>query len=596
MPSTASQLGPFGATVTGDGVRFRLWAPSVRGVEIEIDGAIASMHALAQGWYEHHATGARAGTRYRYRIDGELFIPDPASRCNPDDVHGASVVVDPRTFAWTDRNWHGRPWREAVVYELHVGTFSPEGTYRGVEARLDYLADLGVTAIELMPLADFPGKHNWGYDGVLPFAPDASYGTPDDLRSLITAAHARGLMVLVDVVYNHFGPDGNYLHRIAQPFFTDRHKTPWGAAIDFEEAASKPVREFFVHNALYWLEEFHADGLRLDAVHAIVDASSPDFLTELARRVREGPGREREIHLLLENDRNDAHRLAREARGVPRAYTAQWNDDFHHVAHHLLTAERNGYYADYADEPLARLGRCLAEGFAYQGEPSPYRKHERRGEPSTHLPPEAFVNFLQNHDQVGNRAFGERLHALATPEALRSMLPIFLLAPSIPLLFMGEEFGADTPFLFFADFSGDVANAVRDGRRAEFAGFPPFDDEDKAASIPDPGAQSTVAQSRLDWDSLARNPHARWLRAYRNLLALRTQRIVPLLGEIVAGGARFRADAQSLDVTWPLRDARTLRLALRLSRGLAISGPPGETIYESAPDDAWYVRWMIGHA
>jgi maltooligosyltrehalose trehalohydrolase len=586
---------PFGAAVTSDGVDFGLWAPSARTVEIDIDGRVVSLHATADGWYRHHAPGVAAGTRYRYRIDGELFVPDPASRFNPDDVHGASVVVDPRAFAWTDGAWRGRPWREAVVYELHVGTFSPEGTFAGVQARLDYLAHLGVTAIELMPLADFPGKRNWGYDGVLPFAPDARYGTPDDLRSLVDAAHARNLMVLVDVVYNHFGPEGNYLHRIAQPFFTDRHQTPWGAAIDFDGGASRAVREFFVHNALYWIEEFHADGLRLDAVHAIVDDSSPDFLTELARRVREGPGREREIHLVLENDRNDAHRLARNDRDVPVAYTAQWNDDFHHVAHHLLTRERHGYYADYAQRPLALLGRCLAEGFAFQGEASPYRKHEERGEPSAHLPPDAFVNFLQNHDQVGNRAFGERLHALAPPAVVRSFLPIFLLAPSIPLLFMGEEFAADSPFLFFADFGGDLANAVRDGRRAEFAGFPPFDDEDKANSIPDPGAESTFAQTRLRWESIAREPHATWLRLYRELLAVRAQRIVPILGAIVAGQARYHAGEQALDVMWRMRDQRTLHLAARLVPDAPLRVARGDVIWESRPGDAWTVRWSIGH-
>jgi malto-oligosyltrehalose trehalohydrolase len=560
MPSSPDALAPFGAAIVGDGVRFRLWAPSARSVDIEVDGGVASMRHVGNGWYEHHAHDAAAGARYRYRIDGELFVPDPASRYNPDDVHGASVVVDPRSFAWNDTGWRGRPWHEAVIYELHVGTFSPEGTFRGVEERLDYLVDLGVTAIELMPLADFPGKRNWGYDGVLPFAPDATYGTPDELRSLVAAAHARNLMVLIDVVYNHFGPEGNYLHRIARPFFTERHNTPWGDAIDF---GSAPVREFFIQNALYWVEEFHADGLRLDAVHAIVDDSSPDFLTELARSVREGPGREREVHLVLENDRNAAHRLA------PGLYTAQWNDDFHHVAHHLLTGERHGYYADYREQPLALLGRCLAEGFAYQGEPSPHRKHQRRGEPSAHLSPEAFVNFLQNHDQVGNRALGERLHALASPAKLRSLLQVLLLAPSIPLLFMGEEFGTDTPFLFFADFGGDLAKAVRDGRRAEFA--------HTAQGIPDPGAESTFAQSHLDWDSLHREPHASWLSLYRELLAMRRQRVVPLLPQIIAGSARFHADAQSLEVTWPLRNGDTLRLAMR------------------EDSDAWAVHWTIDH-
>jgi maltooligosyltrehalose trehalohydrolase len=298
---------------------------------------------------------------------------------------------------------------------------------------------------------------------------------------------------------------------------------------------------------------------------------------------------------VLENDRNDAHRLARNDRDVPVAYTAQWNDDFHHVAHHLLTRERHGYYADYAQRPLALLGRCLAEGFAFQGEASPYRKHEERGEPSAHLPPDAFVNFLQNHDQVGNRAFGERLHALAPPAVVRSFLPIFLLAPSIPLLFMGEEFAADSPFLFFADFGGDLANAVRDGRRAEFAGFPPFDDEDKANSIPDPGAESTFAQTRLRWESIAREPHATWLRLYRELLAVRAQRIVPILGAIVAGQARYHAGEQALDVMWRMRDQRTLHLAARLVPDAPLRVARGDVIWESRPGDAWTVRWSIGH-
>jgi malto-oligosyltrehalose trehalohydrolase len=576
-PVARSHAMPFGAAVTTDGVRFRLWAPSARTVEIDLDGRLDSMRALADGWYEHDARGAGAGTRYRYRIDGELLVPDPASRFNPDDVHGASVVVDPRAFEWTDSGWRGRPWHEAVVYEIHVGTFSPEGTYRGVESRLDYLADLGVTAIELMPLADFPGTRNWGYDGVLPFAPDAAYGTPDDLKSLVAAAHARSLMVMVDVVYNHFGPEGNYLHRIARPFFTEQHKTPWGAAIDFRTAQ---VREFFVHNALYWLEEFHADGLRLDAVHAIFDETSPDILAEIARRVHQGPGRERAIHLVLENDRNEARRL------VQGGYDAQWNDDFHHVAHHLLTAERQGYYADYTRQPLSMLGRCLAEGFAYQGEASPHRNNEPRGEPCTHLPPYAFVNFLQNHDQVGNRALGERLHALAPAEALRSMLAIFLLAPSIPLLFRGEEFGADAPFLFFADFDGELAKAVRDGRRAEFSL--------EARDVPDPCAESTAARSRLDWSTVAQAPHAAWLGLYWALLSARAKRVVPLLPRIVAGGASFRATTHALDVAWPLVDGCTLRLAVRLPPDLALPPPAGDVIFEAR--DAWAVRWTIDDA
>ncbi len=312
---------PFGAAPGPEGVRFRLWAPGAGRVELELDDTTyppsLPMLAAGGGWFELVTHQAGPGTRYRYRIDGELAVPDPASRFNPGDVHGASAVVEPRAFDWSDGDWTGRPWHEAVIYELHVGTFSPAGTFRGVRERLDYLVALGVTAIELMPLADFPGARNWGYDGVLAFAPDASYGTPDELKALVAAAHAHGLMILIDVVYNHFGPEGNYLPRVAPPFFTDRHPTPWGAGLNFDGPDSRVVRDFFLHNALYWLEEFHADGLRLDAVHAIVDDSRPDFLTELARAVHEGPGRDRHVHLVLENDRNEARRLARDAKRHP---------------------------------------------------------------------------------------------------------------------------------------------------------------------------------------------------------------------------------------------------------------------------------------
>jgi maltooligosyltrehalose trehalohydrolase len=593
---------PFGAEPGPAGTRFRLWAPGAARVELGLgEGASTRWRALTgtrDGWYEALVAKAPAGTRYRYRIDGKLEVPDPASRFNPGDVHGASEVVDPASFAWTDADWRGRPWHEASIYELHVGTFSPEGTFRGVEQRLDHLVRLGVTALELMPLADFPGRHNWGYDGVLPYAPDASYGTPDDLKSLVAAAHARGLMVLVDVVYNHFGPEGNYLPRIAPTFFTDRHHTPWGAGLNFDGPDSHVVRDFFLHNALYWLEEFHVDGLRLDAVHAIQDDSDPDVLTELARAVHAGPGRDRHVHLVLENDCNDPRRLARDDARRPLHFTAQWNDDLHHVVHHLLTGEAAGYYADYADDALARLGRCLAEGFAYQGEPSSYRSGAPRGASSAELPPEAFVNFLQNHDQVGNRAFGERLHRLAAPEALRGALAAVLLAPSPPLVFMGEEFGADTPFLFFCDFGGDLARAVRDGRRAEFAGFPPFDDPAAAATIPDPGDPQTVAQSRLDWDSLERTPHDEWLSVYRTLLARRRTSIVPIVPHIVPGGARYEARDGTLTVRWPLDDGRTLVLVTSPSDGPWPSLAEGATpIFETVPGTkAWRTHWSIERA
>ncbi|WP_333839356.1 malto-oligosyltrehalose trehalohydrolase [Pelomicrobium sp.] len=581
---------PFGAQVEEDGrTRFRLWAPSAREVDLELEGAGAplAMAPLGEGWFER-TTAAPPGTRYRLRIDGGLRVPDPASRFNPDDVHGASEVVDPRAFDWPDAAWCGRPWEEAVLYELHVGAFSPEGTFAGVEARLDHLAGLGVTGLELMPVADFPGRRNWGYDGVLPFAPDAAYGRPEDLKRLVAAAHARGLMVLLDVVYNHFGPEGNYLHLYAKPFFSERHQTPWGAAINFDGPGSRVVRDFFIHNALYWIEEFHLDGLRLDAVHAIADDSRPDILEELAQAVRRGPGRQRHVHLVLENDKNQARYLVREPSGRPRWYDAQWNDDIHHAFHVLLAGERDGYYADYAEKPTWYLGRCLAEGFAYQGEPSPYRQHKPRGEPSAQLPPGAFVSFLQTHDQVGNRAFGERLVTLAPEGALRAATAAWLLAPSPPMLFMGEEFGAATPFLFFCDFGPDLAAAVTQGRRREFARFARFADPQAQKEIPDPNAEETFARSKLDWSCRQRAPHDRWLALYRRLLGLRRDHIVPRLAGMAgrAGVSQVLAEG-ALTARWRLGDASLLVLWLNLgSQPVAIGAPPKDAPFFAEPEDA----------
>jgi maltooligosyltrehalose trehalohydrolase len=571
---------PFGATLTTTGeARFRLWAPAAGSVDLLLGAADAPlalpMRGLGTGWFEGTAA-ARPGTRYRFRIDGGLAVPDPASRFNPDDVHRASEVVDPQAFEWQDGDWRGRPWEEAVLYELHVGTFAPEGTFAGVERRLDYLVGLGVTAIELMPVGDFPGRWNWGYDGVLPFAPDASYGRPEDLKRLIQAAHLRGLMVLLDVVYNHFGPDGNYLYAYARDaFFTERHHTPWGAAINFDGTGSEVVRRFFVDNALYWIEEYGLDGLRLDAVHAILDDSPLHVLQEIAQAVRDGPGRDRAIHLVLENDANQARFLTRDTGGRPRWYDAQWNDDVHHALHVVLTGERDGYYADYANAPHGHLGRCLAEGFAYQGEASAYRGGGVRGEPSANLPPSAFVGFLQTHDQVGNRAFGERIAVLAPPEALALATAVLLLAPSPPLLFMGEEYAATTPFLYFCDFGPELAAAVTQGRRSEFARFERFADPGTQARIPDPNHPETFRCSRLDWDSLNRSPHLESLTRYRQLLALRRQEIIPHLTGATEGRARWcRFGAAGLAVDWTLGDGSRLALRANLGPEVASAVPP----------------------
>ncbi|MFA7386139.1 MAG: malto-oligosyltrehalose trehalohydrolase [Thiohalobacteraceae bacterium] len=600
---------PFGAElVNTGGVRFRLWAPDAKGVELCLRGDDAEhylpMATQEGGWFELTAPGANARSCYRFRIDGGQHVPDPAARRNPDDVQGPSEVTDPEAFDWRDGDWRGRPWEEAVIYELHVGSFSPAGDFAGVAERLDHLAAVGVTAVELMPLADFPGARNWGYDGVLPFAPDSRYGSPDDLKRLIQAAHLRGLMVFLDVVYNHFGPEGNYLHLYAKRFFTERHHTPWGAALNFDGPDSRTVRDFFIHNALYWLEEFHFDGLRFDAVHAIIDDSRPDLLEELAAAVQAGPGRERAIHLVLEDDDNRAHYLRTGPEGAG-GFSAQWNDDIHHALHVLATGEADGYYADYAGRPLWYLGRCLSEGFAYQGEASPYRDGRPRGEPSAQLPTTAFVAFQQNHDQIGNRAFGERLTSLAAPRVVRATTAILLLAPAPPLLFMGEEFGAPQPFLFFCDFGAELAAAVTEGRRREFDRFARFAGAEAREAIPDPNAPETFERSRLDWALLAQPQHQDWLAFYRDLLHLRQREIVPRLSRGPAE-SYFRLHGEGgLEVGWHLRDAaRLLLLANLADRPLTgLTHPAGQPLYVPDPQVAaaltqgelppWTTTWWL---
>ncbi|MCF8506905.1 MAG: malto-oligosyltrehalose trehalohydrolase, partial [Caulobacter sp.] len=522
---------PFGAELGPNGVRSALWAPDAGAVELLIEGeAPQPMTPAEGGWFRIEAPRAAAGAAYRFRVDGGLAVPDPASRGQLDDVHGPSLVVDAEAFEWEDQAWRGRPWEEAVFYELHVGTFTRGGTFEAAIARLDELVDLGVTAIELMPVADFPGRRGWGYDGVLPFAPDRAYGGPDDLKRLVQAAHRRGLMIFLDVVYNHFGPDGNYLAAYAKRFFTDRHQTPWGDAINFDGPGCETVRDFFIHNALYWLNEYHFDGLRFDAVHAILDAGEVHFLDELAARLRAALGRGRHVHLVLENDDNAPRFLG------PDRFDAQWNDDAHHVLHALATGEDGGYYEDYRDARGERLGRVLTEGFDYQGAPSPHRGGLRRGERSAHLPATAFVNFLQNHDQIGNRALGERIGHLAEPEALRAATAVLLLAPSPPLLFMGQEWAAAQPFLYFCDFADALADAVREGRRREFATFPAFRDAKARERIPDPNGALTFETCKLNWADRNVEPHRAWLSFHKQLLYLRRTEIVPRLAGMAAGG------------------------------------------------------------
>ena len=564
---------PFGAQVTAPGqVRFRIWAPGADAAAVEITGGgrlPMSPDAAAPGWYLLD-TACETGTLYRYvlhsKVEGEVTVPDPASRGQAGDVFDPSVVVDAHAYQWQYPHWQGRPWEETVLYELHPGAM---GGFAGIQQRLAELAELGITAIELMPVAEFPGAHNWGYDGVLPFAPDASYGTPEQLKALIDTAHGLGMMVFLDVVYNHFGPAGNYLNSYAPEFFRHDSNTLWGATIDFRRPE---VADFFTLNALYWLQEYRFDGLRLDAVHAICE---PDWLVSLGHRIRQEIGTERHVHLVLEHDGNAAHLLGYGGQGEqvadpdqgevrPRTshvYDAQWNDDAHHVLHVLLTGEDGGYYSAYAEQPAEKLARCLQQGFVYQGEVSPY-SGEPRGEPSAELPPTAFVNFLQNHDQIGNRAFGERLTVLAHPLALHAAQALILLAPQVPMLFMGEEFCAVQPFLYFTSHQDEaLATAVREGRRREFSRFPQFADPQLLEQIPDPNSFATFVSSIPEPGPAPGS--AACLRRVAELLHIRKLHIAPYLRGARALEARA-IGPKAVQARWRLSNGSVLNITVNL--------------------------------
>ncbi|GGY71864.1 malto-oligosyltrehalose trehalohydrolase [Cellvibrio zantedeschiae] len=534
-----------GAFLNKDGTtHFALWAPDARTVALELGKGdlVHNLYKDHDGWYKATIECA-AGTAYRYLINNELHVPDPAARRQLDDVHGWSCVVD-QAYPWKTVTWHGRPWHEAIIYELHVGAL---GGFSKVEEMLPTLAELGITAIELMPLNEFPGERNWGYDGVLLFAPESSYGTPEQLKSLIDSAHALDMMVIVDVVYNHFGPDGNYLGQYAKHFFRTDIKTGWGDAIDFRQ---QPVRDFFIENALMWILDYRVDGLRIDAAHAIKDKN---FLLELSERVRGAVLPSRHVHLVLENEDNAASLLT-------NGFDAQWNDDGHNVLHHLLTNEHEGYYADFADSPTTKLARCLSEGFIYQGEYTP--RGRLRGEISKDLPPTAFVLFLQNHDQVGNRAFGERLIQLADPDALKAAVGLLLLCPMIPLLFMGEEWGCKKPFLFFTDHHDDLAKAVCEGRRKEFESFAKFNDPEMREKIPNPNELATFTQSIPEQHD--EEEHSEWREFYKGLIALRHTEIIPRLKGAKSAGVNILED-RALVASWMMGDGQLLRIYINLS-------------------------------
>jgi maltooligosyltrehalose trehalohydrolase len=557
----------FGAVPTAGGLtRFRLWAPGHTGVSLERDGQDpAPLHREDGEWWSLE-TAAPPGTRYRYRLGNGLSVPDPASAAQDGDVDGWSVVPAPDAYQWQYPDWKGTPWPEAVIYELHAGLY---GGYRGIIADLPRLAALGITAIELMPVAAFAGLRNWGYDGVLPYAPDETYGTPEELKALVDAAHGHGLSIMLDVVYNHFGPAGNYWGAIAPVFFHQDKSSPWGQSIDFTR---RTVRDFFIENALYWLTEFRFDGLRLDAVHAIGDDT---FLHELSTRARAATAG-RHIHLVLENERNDAPLLETH-------FEAQWNDDLHHCLHVLLTGEHDAYYVDYAEGTAARLARALSTGFVYQGEHSQNLGHAR-GTPSAHLPPSAFINALQTHDQVGNRAMGERIAQVAPPEGVRAALLLLLLSPQVPMLFMGDEWASETPFLFFTGFTTpELAEAVREGRRKEFARFPAFADPERRKKIPDPNAPATFAASRPNPAERLQPRHAAVEAFVTNLLHLRKQSLAPHLAGTTSLGAE-PLGTTGVRAQWRLGNGATLTIAAQFADAPIPCEPgPGTVLAESRP-------------
>ncbi|MEA9607740.1 malto-oligosyltrehalose trehalohydrolase [Xanthomonas campestris pv. plantaginis] len=575
----------WGAWPAGDGqVRFALWAPDAHTVEVIFDsGERAALQRQDDGFFSG-VVACALDARYRYRVDGQTPVPDPASRWQPDGVHGSSAVQRVDGYHWTHTQWQGRPWDEAVIYELHVGAC---GGYAGVQAQLPQLAAMGITAIELMPLSAFPGAHNWGYDGVLPYAPAEAYGTPDELKALIDAAHGHGLMVLLDVVYNHFGPDGNYLGSYASAFFNEDKPTPWGAAIDFRKP---PVQRYFLDNALMWLHEYGFDGLRLDAVHAITPNA---FLDTLRETIEASLPAGRHVHLVLENEANQASQL-------DRGYTAQWDDDFHNALHVLLTGEEEGYYAAFADQPTQHLARVLGEGFAYQGQPDP-RGHVR-GEPSGALPPHKFVIFAQNHDQIGNRACGERLSVLVSPQRLRAALALTALTPMIPLFFMGEPWGATQPFLFFTDFGPPLDDAVREGRRREFAHFAAFADPAKRETIPDPNSHATFAASRAPIEDAAHGDGAQWAAWFQALLGVRRQWLVPGLAQARALRASVLADG-AVTATWELPgglwhiafNVGAEAVPLPLLRGRVAHAENVAADAQTLPTDS-FIAWYEEHA
>lgn len=590
-----SFLKSWGADYTKEGrVRFRLWATGQQTVTLRLAGVDKAMTPTGDGWFELLVENVAPGTEYQFVLADGMTVPDPASRGQKADVNGPSLVINPESYSWKNTHWRGRPWEESVVYELHIGTFTAEGTFNAAREKLPWLADLGITMIEVMPLAQFGGNRGWGYDGVLLYAPHAAYGTPDEFKAFVDAAHGYGISVVLDIVLNHFGPEGNYLPLLSPAFFHQERSTPWGAGIAYDVEAA---RRYIAEAPLYWLHEYYLDGLRFDAIDQIEDTAQKHILVEIAEQIR-AEITDRPVHLTTEDCRNIIDLHPRNNDGSVPLFTGEWNDDLHNAVHVFATGETHAYYQDFAQQPEKMIARALAEGFAWQGEVSPH-SGEKRGVDSRSQPPVAFVDFIQNHDQVGNRAQGERLISLAGPERTRVLLAALLLSPHIPLMFMGEEYGETNPFLFFTDFHGNLAKAVREGRAKEFAGHTGYEGVD----VPDPNAESTFMMSKLDWQKPQSDDGKAWLALTRELLALRLQKIVPLLASAGGNSGKVIKTADGFfAVTWTFPNG-TLSLAVNIGETeQPLPEMPGETLFAepqsltSLPQNAIIVRLAPGDA
>ena len=571
----------WGAEYLGEGeVLFRLWAPDLERLRLTIAGRNREMLPAGKGWFTLTVDGVEPGTPYQLLMPGGVLVPDPASRAQEGGVDGPSLIVDPTEYQWSLPHWRGHAWEEAVLYEIHIGTFTPEGSFRAAAGRLRELAALGITMLQIMPVGQFPGERGWGYDGMLPYAPHHAYGSPSDMKAFIDAAHRHGMSVMLDVVYNHFGPLGSLLDPHVPSFFDAEKATPWGRAINF---AQSQVRQFFIENALYWLEEYNLDGLRLDAVDQIHDdASQVHFLRELALRARaEIPGRRR--HLVMEDHRNIGGYLERGPAGEALVYEAGWNHDVHHAAHVAVTGETVGYVSAFARDPVRHVARGLAEGFILQGQ-TLSDEGDAKGEPSGHLPPTAFINFLQNHDQIGNRALGERLISLADPRMLDVMTAVLILSPQIPMLFMGEDYGERQAFRFFADYSGALAKEVWDNRineAAQFGGIP--EGVSKPEDIADPNDPAAFERSKLHWERAGEPEGMAFRERLRELLAKRQEHVLPGLRNVPPhSGTVLEAEDGVIAVDWRLSD-RLLQLRSNLSGETKLVPPVAGTVFHAEP-------------